>query len=772
MATGRKGKKSSQDRAQQRALGERADRLLTAAEEAVERGEGTEALKILRECTRLRPGHLRAGLLLAELLEAAEGPEQARAVLERLYGLGDRHPLLLDQMVRLREMTDSPGGALALARRLASCFGPGGFHDQEISRRVDETIARLTEAGADPDDDPEWEPPEEPPDEEPEGEEDELEADDEEAEEEDPEGNEEEAPTAPEDDPRLLLEPPSLPPIEPSLELTVGPGRLLERLGGEGAPDPILWVDLATRAQEIAQLRSYDRLFAVDRISPSRVREHQLDSVRRALHDCRGKAILADEPGTGPRLEALLSVHEALARGLTSGVLILTDACSAPAWQADLRELLDEEFALVLPGTSLTSTPTHRAVVAVEALEQDPAWEPDPAGGYGMCVVDGSRHVTARRSKARKIVMALNPRVLLVLAPLPIAEGPADLHPLLSLLGVQGLPSPASLKRMAGDPDAPVTPELRSDLQPLLEPVMIRNTLASTKTTARNGELELLDVAPWPLGREIARAAAELLRHLLPSSAKHRLPASYWSMFQIGEAAGSSPWAVARRIDRCVEEGLLTDRLADEALSLARRAEKAQGDPRIRLLAKRIPDERGATLVVTRHRATAEAVVSGLKGLGLAVSRPGEPNSELARTVVTTDRKLPGPELAVDNLYHFDLPWGPWAIDLRAERYTNEEGAPPRTRILCSQGSPEAIAARAIVDRLDPASLQPGELKEILDLLPEEAAFPQILLRAWSSESARSGLHDRLDQELLGARREYRRRRDRNARLFLDDHAV
>ncbi len=57
----------------------------------------------------------------------------------------------------------------------------------------------------------------------------------------------------------------------------------------------------------------------------------------RALHDMRGRALLADEVGLGKTIEAGIVMKELIRRGLVRTVLVLTPASLTEQWREELE---------------------------------------------------------------------------------------------------------------------------------------------------------------------------------------------------------------------------------------------------------------------------------------------------------------------------------------------------------------------------------------------------------------------------------------------------
>ena len=66
--------------------------------------------------------------------------------------------------------------------------------------------------------------------------------------------------------------------------------------------------------------------------------EHQIDAALRALHEMRGRALLADEVGLGKTIEAGIVMKELIVRGLVRSVLVLTPASLTEQWREELSD--------------------------------------------------------------------------------------------------------------------------------------------------------------------------------------------------------------------------------------------------------------------------------------------------------------------------------------------------------------------------------------------------------------------------------------------------
>ena len=83
--------------------------------------------------------------------------------------------------------------------------------------------------------------------------------------------------------------------------------------------------------------QGFDKLLCLEEIAVEHY-QHQIDAALRALHQMRGRALLADEVGLGKTIEAGIVMKELIQRGLVRTVLVLTPASLTEQWREELPD--------------------------------------------------------------------------------------------------------------------------------------------------------------------------------------------------------------------------------------------------------------------------------------------------------------------------------------------------------------------------------------------------------------------------------------------------
>ena len=111
-------------------------------------------------------------------------------------------------------------------------------------------------------------------------------------------------------------------------------------------PETLAVFQLRQRAMALQLSQGFDKLLCLEEIAVEHY-QHQIDAALRALHQMRGRALLADEVGLGKTIEAGIIMKELIQRGLVRTVLVLTPASLTEQWREELANKFHEEFTVM-----------------------------------------------------------------------------------------------------------------------------------------------------------------------------------------------------------------------------------------------------------------------------------------------------------------------------------------------------------------------------------------------------------------------------------------
>jgi superfamily II DNA or RNA helicase len=466
---------------------------------------------------------------------------------------------------------------------------------------------------------------------------------------------------------------------------------------------------------------------------------HQLATVRRALGELRGRALLADEVGLGKTIEAGLILAELRARNLCRHALVLVPPALLDQWHGELTEKLGLPVTRIHdrrqwenpPGIALVSSytakgPGHRAAI----LRQ--AWD--------LVIVDEAHRLRNPRTQAHRFVRGLPSRYLLLLTATPLQSSLQDLHTLANLIRPGLLGTPRQFRAQFGVSGDGRGVRQSQRLRGVLREVMIRNRRATAGVTLppRRAAIRWVDLSPEE--RTLHNAAIEALRNepaRRQGFQSARLAAVQRRLTSTPEAVTAVlSWITdpARRIR--LEGSVASTDTGEKVWALAE-------------LLRLYPDER--VLVFSEFAESVEAITAQLAGWGESVvgwhgrRGPAERQAALAAFRSGGCRILVGSDALAEgqNLQHcriivnFDLPWNPFRIEQRIGR-VHRLGQRREVFVLTlvARDTFEAQLACLFVDKLRLFELSVGELDPVIgDLVDSEVEFDSFLSRIALAES-------------------------------------
>lgn len=195
---------------------------------------------------------------------------------------------------------------------------------------------------------------------------------------------------------------------------------------------------------------------------------HQVETCKKVIRECDGKAILADEVGLGKTIEAGLIVKELIIRNLVKSVLILTPASLVKQWAAELNEkfhLPIYEFRKKVP---LQEQP--HVIMSLDFAKRSPYREELLNQSFDMIIIDEAHKLKNPKTKNYTFVKELKKKFCLLLTATPIQNHLPEVFYLVSLLKPGYLGNEQTLSRYKKQTD-----DQLNHLKSLIEKIMIRN---------------------------------------------------------------------------------------------------------------------------------------------------------------------------------------------------------------------------------------------------------------------------------------------------------
>jgi SNF2 family DNA or RNA helicase len=547
---------------------------------------------------------------------------------------------------------------------------------------------------------------------------------------------------------------------------------------------------LRQRAEALRLSTGFDRLICLDEIAVEHY-EHQLVAALRALHEMRGRALLADEVGLGKTIEAGIVMKELIHRGLVRTVLVLTPASLTEQWREELHNKFHEDFTVMetpRDWAAVRAADWGRWIVSLDRAKLDHQSEGILAREYDLLIVDEAHKLKNRSTRAWQFVNQLRKRYVLMLTATPVQNDLMELYSLVTILAPGQLGTVRAFRRHFLDARDERQPKHASSLRRLLNDVMIRNrrSKVNIQFPRRNAAIYHLSLseAEWLLYSDVTEYIRQRFR--AQDSSKHlRL-----TLITLQKELSSSPQAVAQTLRNMAADRAHGDQVRGELLRFLELAEAIPVSRKllaVREILERFP---GQFVIFTEYRQTQEAIVRQLHDWGIAAvgfhggldiqqkeaavaafrgddTRPGHG----VRVLVSTESGAEGRNLQFcHQLINYDLPWNPMRVEQRIGRLHRLGQAQDVTifNLSCNE-TIEAHVIHLLARKIRMFELVIGELDMILGNLESgQRSFEDLLRAAWEAATSAADLEHRLDQLgdiLVQAREQYERVRENNERL-------
>lgn len=550
---------------------------------------------------------------------------------------------------------------------------------------------------------------------------------------------------------------------------------LLERLQQNHESDGLELYHLTLQAEKFRLESRLHRLLATQSVENPQVWRHLWQGIRRTLSQMHGRALFCHEPGLGSSWGLAWTVAEYFLRGLVSRILVVVPRPCLGFWNRMLHSATGQKFvtAHTWPNDSL---PDHLLIPmdVLDATQESDTFVPSSYPLIAVAQADPLRH---RRSRPWRHVLALSPTYLLLQTAIPFHHHPAELHGLLSLLGVPELPPVARLKRIVGEEEIPtITPNTRQELQPFLRPVLLRNQVSNTPISwperqwkpqeleHHTGYLQLRqEIWQWlreqvPLPSSVSTEDTSVSSVTSVSSQRARLYPLLQATFCSTMATAVKLSHLAHHPDFMQAHDVLTE-WKQRATDLATK------DQRIRHIHAWLQENPRARFLIFCHHASTQTLLHEKLAEYMTETSPQ------ARVFVATDQDIPEIQGAIDCMVHFDLPWDLSLLDIRSHWLLHPAHPTRHIRYFVPQQTPESAWMQTWQQRLNPSQLVPEKLSVLETLLPEAWQSPRLLWNFLHTSSTEEFFAD-LSKEYLQIERQSRPILDRNQRLFLDDYSL
>ncbi|MFH0908881.1 MAG: SNF2-related protein [bacterium] len=522
-----------------------------------------------------------------------------------------------------------------------------------------------------------------------------------------------------------------------------------------------------TECARLGLLKGFDELLCTERLRGVDYYWYQVETVRKALKQFRGRVLLADEVGLGKTIEAGMVLKEYLLRGMANRVLILTPPSLVGQWKEEMESKFAIDFITthgpLLQNDAAAFWAHPRIIASIATARRDEHLALIGRQALDLVIVDEAHHVKNRASKNWKLIDGLQKRFLFLLSATPVQNNLVELYNLLTLLKPGIFKTEKEFRTLYVTPGKPRVPLNRQRLQDLMRDVMIRNTrsMVDVRLPPRHAVTRMVE--PTPNEQDAYRELSRLIRE---TRAAEKGP-HHLSQQHMLEAAGSSARAAATAVAHFLphaptaEWQQLHERY--KALGKGTKAEELGN------LLEKNPDEK--KMVFVRFRETLNALESLCDDRGIPYARfdgrmsGPEKDQAIERfrsdtpVLLSTESGGEGRNVQFCNtVINFDLPWNPQRIEQRIGR-VHRIGQTREVFIfnLAARGTVEEQMLKILDEKVNMFELVVGEIQSILGEMEEEHDFAHLIFTAWVRETQeeRERAFQQLGDKVADARSEY-----------------
>lgn len=444
---------------------------------------------------------------------------------------------------------------------------------------------------------------------------------------------------------------------------------------------------------------------------------YQIETALKAIENCHGRAILADEVGLGKTIEAGLIMKEYMVRGLAKKILILVPSSLVLQWAQELNEKFNIPAVTERKGFEFEAAPI--LIASLDKAKRSPYKEMIQKQSYDFLLIDEAHKLKNHRTKAYEFVKSIKKKYCLLLTATPVQNRLSELYYLISLLKPGYLGTSETFFKQYGSKQSGTTdyPHLKQ----LIQQVMIRNRREDTDHVWAKRKVEAVPVV---FSRE------EQLVYDKINALRNYPSVNRFSLLTLQREACSSREAVFVTLKKlmlsCNDAQLL--QAYNDILSLIRDIQyRAKADKVVSII-RNINDK---VIIFTEYRATQLLLGWYLKqhNIQSVPFRGGFKRSKKewmtrlfenhAQVLIATEAGGEGVNLQFcHHLINYDLPWNPMKIEQRIGRI-HRFGQKQDVHIynLSTQNTIEDHMLRLLYDKIALFENVIGELDTILNRL-------------------------------------------------------
>ncbi|SEO30855.1 Helicase conserved C-terminal domain-containing protein [Amphibacillus marinus] len=245
------------------------------------------------------------------------------------------------------------------------------------------------------------------------------------------------------------------------------------------------------RAYQVANtllVPSSNTLKALEQLKHVRFLQHQIDTVKKVMHNMNGRAILADEVGLGKTIEAGLILKEYMLRGLITKALIIVPASLVNQWASELYEKFFIRTTIAKKNPCWSNQDVM--ITSIDLIKREPHRSAVLEQHFDFLLIDEAHKLKNHQTKNYQLIQALSKKYCLLLTATPIQNKLTDIFNLVTLLRPGLLGDQQSFLKTFDKG----TTVLDDQLKRLIQKVMVRNLRHETELDFTKRHVETITV--------------------------------------------------------------------------------------------------------------------------------------------------------------------------------------------------------------------------------------------------------------------------------------
>ena len=471
--------------------------------------------------------------------------------------------------------------------------------------------------------------------------------------------------------------------------------------------------------------------------STIQILDHQIMCAKKVKNELNGRVILADEVGLGKTIEAGILLKEYFTTGLIKNALILTPPSLRIQWQEELKSKFDLDFIANKDDSRFKGFDKHNMqIVSLASASQEKNAELLKNTEWDIVIVDEAHRLKNSKTNAHIFVKELNKKFIFLLSATPIQNSILELYNMIEIVkpGFLGTWGDFSSKYTMDKKARVINPDLRLELQNLLQQVIVRTTRSEVRKYLKFTERIPKTHVMKPSDEEslLYDEATDFVRDLwtIEKGKKNLMLPLMTMQRQISSSTQATKAALNKKISQFPES-------ITKINKILKLCNDIQQDTKIKELKKIIDKNKTSKyLIFTEFRDTQDYIVNSLEQYDLSVMKFNGSMSTKERDIAVRDFKkdtniLVSTEAGGEgqnfqfcsNVINYDLPWNPMKIEQRVGR-VHRIGQKDDVHIhnLAISGSIDEHILKLLFDKINLFKMTIGDL----ELLFEEEGLKNI----------------------------------------------